>query len=87
MENKRHESLLGTTGPGDSGNKSTPHILGEWKTIRVDGITVAGGYECSCGVIGCGRGIQAASSSTSAVQDGQTKENHTWADIMAEWNR
>jgi hypothetical protein len=73
MENDKDVALLGTAATGDTDNKSTPHILGEWKTIRVGGITVAGGYECACGVIGCGRGVQAASASTSAVQDGQTQ--------------
>lgn len=29
------------------------HVKGEWKTVSADGVPYAGGYTCSCGVIGC----------------------------------
>lgn len=29
------------------------HDKGEWIVIRVAGITIAQGYKCSCGAIGC----------------------------------
>jgi hypothetical protein len=30
------------------------HVRGECKVIRVGQVTVAQGYECSCGTLGCG---------------------------------
>lgn len=33
--------------------KKETHIKGDWEVVRVEGITVAQGYKCSCGVIGC----------------------------------
>jgi hypothetical protein len=29
------------------------HIKGPWEVIRAGNITIAQGYKCSCGVIGC----------------------------------
>jgi hypothetical protein len=29
------------------------HIKGDWHVIRMQGITIAQGYRCSCGVTGC----------------------------------
>jgi hypothetical protein len=56
----KDELLLGNTGMGNSDDPPSTsgerHELGPWKVIRTGGITVAQGYECSCGVIGCAQG-------------------------------
>jgi len=38
-----------------AGGSPLTHELGRWKVIKLAGHVVAQGYECSCGVIGCGK--------------------------------